>query len=621
MKKIYIIFTLIISFVLTVEGQEQKIKLNESDKIGSATKSEIFSVQCQGAVKPVSADLKWRPVLNKKTTSFEPKVPNEERIEKIKAEKLKLKSQISNNNDGCEKSISTVTPIVGTNYIANPSNGNSPLDNSIAISNGGWVVSVANTTIEYYDINGNNVYFNNLIAFINDATITGVCDPIILYDSGSDRFIFFCQTAPITVNSKIIILFSQTNNPNDGWWTYILSGNPLNNGEGFDYPKIAVSTNELYITGNLFYQPAGTFDQAILYQINKTNGYSGATMNWQYWNNISGSPFTLLPVSFGQNGSYGPGCYLIATDDDGSSNIHLYDLTDDMTGSPSLNLYNVSTSSYSPAADSHQSGTACLLDNGDCRALSGFYMNGIIHFVFHSDIGSGWNGINYNRLDVSAKTNQSATFGFVGSFDYSYPSVASFSTNTTDKSVLINFGRVSATIFPEVRVVNCDDAMNWSGSTLVKGSSTYVSYTSTTKERWGDYTGVARKHNSLTPSVWVCGSYSTSIHKWNAWNAEIHDNTFTTSIPAQTDKNEIKIFPNPIIETLNLEFTLNENTNLDINIIDLTGKTVKELFNGKAFQGVNNFSFNKANLSNGTYFLVIKSNSKIIKNEKIIIAD
>ncbi len=620
MRKTLIAFILTISIISTVKGQEPKIKLYESDKVGGATKSEMFTVECNGAVRPVSADLKWRPVLNKKTTAFEPKIPNEELIERIKAEKLKLKYQTSDNEGAGEKSTATVTPIVGVNYSANPSNGNSPLDNSIAISNGGWIISVANTTIEYDDMTGTTSYFNNLISFINDATITSVCDPVIIYDSGSDRFIFFCQTSPITVNSKIIILFSQTNNPNDGWWRYTLSGNPLINGEGFDYPKLAVSTNELYITGNLFYQPAGTFDQAILYQINKGNGYSGASMNWQYWHNISGSPFTLLPVSFGQNGSYGPGCYLIATDDAGSSSIDLYDLTDDMTGSPSLNHYNVSTSSYSPAADSHQLGTTCLLDNGDCRALSGFYLNGIVHFVFHSDIGTGWNGINYNRLDVAANTNQSATFGLVGSYDYSYPSVASFAMSSTDKSVMINFGRVSTTIYPEVRVVNCDDAMNWSGSTLVKGSSSYVSYTSSTKERWGDYTGISRKHNSSTPSVWVSGSFGTSLHKWNAWNAEIHDNT-TTTVNAVSGKNEIKIFPNPIIETFNIEFTINENTNIEINILDLSGKVVKQLFAGRAFQGINTFSFNKANLSDGTYFIVIKNNSNIIKNEKIIVAD
>ncbi|HOY31050.1 MAG TPA: hypothetical protein PKW80_04135 [Bacteroidales bacterium] len=401
MKKIFIYITLHFLFFLTVSGQEQKVKPDESRKVGGATKSGIIKTECQGFVNSPGTDLKWRPILTHKTTSLRPKVPDKELIEKIKSEKLKTKYLKSNADTTDEKSTMTITPVVGTSYMANTSNGSSPLDNSLAISNGGWIVSVANKTIEYDDMNGNTVYYNDLISFINDASITGVCDPVVIYDAAADRFIFFCQTSPITSNSKILLFFSKTNNPNNGWWYYKLTGNPLDDDEGFDYPKLAVSTNELYVTGNLFYEPAGTFDQAILYQINKNNGYSGSTLHWQYWYDISGSPFTLLPVSYGQSGSYGPGCYLVSTIHSGSSKIKFYNLTDDMSGNPSLDHYNVSTPSYSSAANSWQFGTTCKLDNGDCRALSGFYLNGIIHFVFHSDIGNGWNGINYNWIMVS----------------------------------------------------------------------------------------------------------------------------------------------------------------------------------------------------------------------------
>ncbi len=112
----------------------------------------------------------------------------------------------------------------------------------------------------------------------------------------------------------------------------------------------------------------------------------------------------------------------------------------------------------------------------------------------------------------------------MGSYDYSYSLVVSYVTFISDKSVMINFGRASSSIYPQVRVVNCDDAMNWSGSILVKLGLSYVSYIGDS-ECWGDYTGVFRKYNSVYPSVWISGSYGTSNHRWNAWNAEIHDNT------------------------------------------------------------------------------------------------
>ena len=617
------IFICAISFHLFAQNIQKPI-IDASTKLGSAIKSQEFILQRVGETNTISSDLKWLPTLTNKCIGRQHRIPDQELIEKMKHEKTLLKQSAPlNKGNASENSMLSVSPVVGTNFLGNVNNGNSPLDNSIAISDGGWIVSVANTTIEFYNTSGVNTYYNTIPNFFNDNTITNTCDPVVIYDSGADRFIFFAQEcAGNSANSFLLICFSKTNNPNDGWWSYKLTGNPLNNNTWFDYPKLAVSTNELYISGNLFSNgTSGTFNQSILYQIEKTNGYAGGSINWQYWSGITGNPFTLLPVSSGHAQNYGPGCYLVSTTAGGASTINFYDLTDDMSAAnEQLNYYSVPTGSYAPSGDASQSGTSCLLDNGDCRAMSGFYLNGIIHFVFHSDIGGGWNGINYNRLNVSSKTNQSSTFGSVGNADYSYPSVVSYAKSPTDPTVMIGFGRSSSNIFPEVRVVNCDISMNWSNSALVKASSDYVSYSSTTKERWGDYTGTARKHNATNPSIWLNGMYGTSSNLWDTWIAEVHDNEVSIRENTKED-NKTKVYPNPVVETFLLEFELDKTMNLNIDVLDLNGKIVKQLYAGKGVQGINNFSFNKANLSSGTYFLVITNNSTIIKNEKIIITN
>ncbi len=594
--------------------------LDETKKLGSAIKSQEYTLTRTGEINSPSADLKWLPTLTTKCVGHDHNQPNKELIEKMVQEKTALKQSSNSTKKVSDISnVAAVTPVIGTNFLGNNNNGNSPMDNSVAISNGGWIVSVANTTIEFDDINGNTVYFNTIPAFFGDNTITVTCDPVVIYDSGADRFIFFAQECSgNSSSSRILICFSKTNNPNNGWWTYNLTGNPLSNNKWFDYPKIAVSNNELYVTGNLF-SNSGTFDQAVIYQIEKTNGYAGGSINYQYWSGISGTPFTLLPVSNGQQGNYGPGCYLVATNSGAGSTVKLYDLTNDMSAAnEQLNYYSIATTAYSPAGDASQLGTSCLLDNGDCRALSGFYLNGIIHYVFHSDIGSGWNGINYNRLNIAAGTNQSTTYGAAGSYDYAYPSIASYATSPTDGSVMIGFGRTGANIYPEVRVVNCDNNLNWSASTLVKAGSSYVSYTSTTKERWGDYTGATRKHNSSSPSIWINGMFGTSTNVWDTWVSEVH------SMPVgllenKKEDNKLNIFPNPVDETFSVEFSLENTSNLTIEVIDNAGKLVKQLYKGNGVMGLNNFSFNKSNLSAGIYFLVITNNTTILKNEKIII--
>ncbi|MEI7801714.1 MAG: T9SS type A sorting domain-containing protein [Bacteroidota bacterium] len=704
MKKI-ILPTLFLLIVSVSYAQVVMEKADENKRVGYSLPSQGSPAHFMGLKNVPSADLNWSPILTRKIEAFEPKVPNEELIEEIKKQKSILKNEIEDSLQVKDENTRSVTPIMGTNFQGNLNNGSSPLDNSIAISNGGIIVSVSNTIIKYYNTSGTSLYVNDLVTFINDASITDVCDPVVLYDPGSDRFIFMCQSLPMDNTSKILVFFSQTNNPNTGgWWGYWFTADPGGNGDAFDYPKIAISTNEFFVTGNLFGISSGNFDEAIIYQIDKLACYNGSSNpNWFYYIGINGSPFTLLPVSYGQNSTAGPGVTLVAVDNSGASQIQLYQITDDIANSPVLNYWTVSTTSFSPASDAHQAGTACDLNTGDCRLLSGFYLNGIVHFTFHSDYGGGYHGINYNRLTLSTLTNQSSVYGLTG-YDYCYPSVSSFATSATDKSVMIGFGRSGSSIFPEVRVVNCDNSMNWSASTLVKSSSSFVSYTSSTNERWGDYTGTFRKNNSTNPSIWMNGMYGNSSNHWDTWIAEIHSSvpvapvanfngspttgtsplvvnfndlstnsptswswTFTGGIPStstlqnptvsynnvgnynvkliatntggsdtelknnyihvtsntgiQIDSTEniFNVFPNPVAETFSLDFTITENCNLTISIFNVEGKLVKQLYEGKAMQGENSFSFNESNLTSGTYFLQIKNEKTILRNEKIIV--
>ncbi|HTB05822.1 MAG TPA: T9SS type A sorting domain-containing protein [Bacteroidia bacterium] len=620
MKQLLLIVMLSLA-CLSIIAQEN-IQPNTTKTAGTTKPSKVETLKCKGLVNPPSSDLKWRPLLTNKYEEFEPQSPNQKLIDSIKAEKLKLKQSGLERRKNYDN-IQSVTPVIGVNFPANIANGSSPLDNSMAISNGGIIVTLANTTIEYYDSTGTNTYYQTLLAFANsvDASITGVCDPVVLYDAGVDRFIFFFQQSPLTANSKIFIFFSQTNNPANGWWSYEFAGDPTGNGDAFDYPKLGVSTSELFIAGNLFSEPSDVFHQAVVYQIDKTAGYSGGSVNDDYYTGITGSPFTILPVSYGQSGSYGPGIYLVSTNSSGGSTINLYEVTNTIPNSPVMDYWSVSTTAYSLAGNASQFGTSCLLKTGDCRALSGFYLNGLIHFVFNSDDGSGYCCINYNRLNVSATTNQSKLCYNSGAYDYAYPSVVSYATTPTDASVMVGFGVSGAAIYPEEVVVNCDNTMNWStNAVIVQSGQGYVSYTSTTAERWGDYTGTSRRHNSIHPCIWMSGMFGTASNQWDTWIAQIYDATYT-GINNISTASTTKVYPNPIIDMFKVEFTLTESIDLQMNIEDINGKVVKELYTGTGNAGDNVFSFNKANLSAGIYFLIIKSNSQIIKSEKIVITN
>ena len=349
-------------------------------------------------------------------------------------------------------------------------------------------------------------------------------------------------------------------------------------------------------------------------------------MNYQYWHSLPGDPFTLLPVGYGLSGSYGPGAYLVATESEGANFIHFYDLTNDMSASDErMVYYKLPVEDYSPAANAEQKGTDRLLDNGDCRALSGFFLDTVVHLVFHSDQGDGWNGINYLRIHTLTRKTQGSTFGLAGSYDYSYPAIASIANSLGDKSVAIGFSRSSAEIFPQIRLVTCDQNFKWSSSILIKSGENFVDYTAEDEdepERWGDYSGIARWYNTTEPTVWMSGSIGGLNNEWKTWIAEVKLQSAPTAVTTTAVREgTLRVFPNPGMDIFKTEFTLEKPAVLRICLFGVQGNLEKILFEGKALSGDHFFTFNRAACAPGTYLLSIMADGKQSRSTQVIIGN
>ena len=616
--------------IIATAQQYPKLSVDAKDKlekqyhpaIPASTKAVYI-----GFRNPPSEDLNWLPALSKISDN---ESEDNELSEKIKKAKNRLK-EMNTEPNAAAKTTAVAPPVLGTNFAGLNNGGtNTPLDNTIAISNAGIIVAFVNHKIGYYTTAGTSTYSNDMYALINDASLTNsICDPKVIYDNQADRFIFYAQVCDaISANSYVIIGFSKTNDPAAGWHIYKFTGNPLGDGSWFDYPKIGISNDELFVTGNLFYESSGNYNESVVYQINKAQGYAGSTpITWQYWSGITGLAFTMLPVSYGQTGSYGPGIFLVSTGGttSGSTHLTLYEITNNIaSGTAVMNAYNVATPSYSTAGDAAQSGTTRKLNTGDCRALDGFYLNGVIHFVHNTDAGSGYCGISYNRITTTSATNVASVFSNVGTTDLCYPAIASASTSATDGSVIIAYNESGSGIFPRTCAVACDNSIAWSSPLVVKAGLTYVKYSWATgsTDRWGDYTGLCKKFNASPSALWMAGMYgsSTSSHIWAQWIAQLSGGVIS-GIPEQTtDDINMKVYPNPVIENYVVTFTMKERQTVHISLVDMQGKIVADLFTGVAEAGENMFTFNKASLAQGIYTLHIAGNSSILKNEKIIIA-
>lgn len=533
MKIIHLFIFGILKFTLL-----QSQKLDDIDTIKKANVTYNININCGNLNHSIKRNQE-NDEFNMVETEYEQELPDS--IQKHEYNALLLKYFQSKNENNKSTTVSLLqlkSPVIGNNFSGNDIGTSTPLDNSIAIANNGWIVSVTNSILNIYkadscENSGISIPLTTYFEKYFDD-IGPVFDPHVIYDLTADRFIFVCITGTNEpAKSKFLIGFSKSNNPNDGWWPYTASGNPFDDNSWVDYPNIGISENEMYLTGNLIDKSSGNkkYNPSIIYTFRKSIGYSGGNYNSfpksvSLMSNLIGNPISILPVSDGQS-SKGAGIYLISTFEPSISNsgIQLYHITDDLPNDPDL-IYNVvpSLPYLVPSVTSQLNYTKDSLQTGDRRIRSGFYLNGIIHFVFSSKMNSGWTGIVYNRLDVITLKNISDNIEEEGSA-CAYPSVASFALDESDKSVMIAFCKSGPNIYPEIRVTLFDDNMNQSNQSLVRKGDDYVDVLNKQIPPtlgWGDYTGICRKHNSSFPSVWLSAAYGTSGHKWDTWISEVH---------------------------------------------------------------------------------------------------
>lgn len=626
MQKLIVTLALSGAFA-TSYAQDVMPIINAPDKMvqeQSGIKPTPIEVEFIGFRNTPSEDMTWQATITRVSKN---ESENDELLERIKKEKAKLRANYVDpeNYGAAGKTTAVAAPVVSTNFSGiNNSGAQTPLDNTMAISDSGYIVAAVNSRIGYFNsTTGVSTYSNTLYSFIGDATLTNnMCDPLVMYDNYAKRFIFYAQICDaVSANSRVIIGFSKAQNPAAGWYFHKLTGNPLGDGSWWDYPKMGVSKDDLFVTGNLFYASDNSFNQSMIYQIRKAPGLVGSPITAVQY--PMPSAFTILPLSKGQAGSYGPGIFLVSTQGStsGSNQLKVHQITNNVaSGTALLNTYSATCPTYSSPGNAVQKGTSTQLNTGDARAMSGFYLNGYIHFAHNKDAGGGYCGINYHRIKIPELTVASYTFKDSGNTDLAYPAICAATNDSNNKSVLISFNQVSSSKFPRTCVVNVDNAMAWSPVTVVKAGVSFVNYPWTTggSERWGDYNGIAKKYNGT--EAWVAGMYGNATNTWSQWIAKIKPYTVGVDQPVVEEVESAQVFPNPIIDNYHVQFSLSERQMVEITITDVQGRTVANLYNNMVEKGKNRFSFNKANLSPGVYFLNIKGATDKVKHERIVVS-
>ena len=168
--------------------------------------------------------------------------------------------------------------------------------------------------------------------------------------------------------------------------------------------------------------------------------------------------------------------------------------------------------------------------------------------------------------------------------------MASYASTTTDPSVMITYLRSSSSVFPEVRVANCDATMQWSSGVQVKNGETFVDIISG-DERWGDYSEMARRHNAPTPTVWLAGCYGANIsgvmnNTWKTWVAEVGGLSVSVNDPVASETDAM-IYPVPVLDMFHLVFTVTRPEVHRIELFDARQLLVKLLYADQPRMGEN----------------------------------
>lgn len=536
-----------------------------------------------------------------------------------------------------------ITVNIGRNFGANNMANSMPMDNSLAISNGGFIISTDNRAVDYYNEDGDTLrqFTNEHSDFYTNSgfTIDNVFDPRVIYDRYNDRFIHVAMDHKRDSSSCIYVSFSKNNTPSDStkWNHYKLPIDSTHYLPGhvywYDYINIAVNKTELYITSNVFEYFSSTGNSSFvgnaLWRIEKQNGYDSLALVCKKNSDIlrpnsTLKTFTLVPLSESlQSDGYDDGCMIIANQSNNGDKIFWYHLTGNISDTTTtITSHELTTTSYVrvPYASQPGGNGGDRINVGDCRVRSGFYQNGKLHAVYNRS-NADWGEIVYTVVDTATNTENRHTWG-IANKNYLYPSIASFSNDTISEDVMISFLRCGPTIYPQICVVNYESGWS-SGSSIIKSGLDVINFREDlvspwdSLERWGDYTTIQRRYNQK--ACWLVGSYAygsnlnlgNETFGVNAWIAEVGDTD------VGIEENSISLYtmyPNPVKSGGIVYFKSKTPQEIENIIIqDLTGKIILKT------NLISNSEIRIPEISNGLYLLTIITKNNNYETIKILV--
>lgn len=474
----------------------------------------------------------------------------------------------------------------GSNQLT-PIYGGLPNDNTAAVSNNGLLLLSVNSSVYLYDLEKDSILYPNEFVTLSDLfglTSAKYFDPKVIYDNDLDRFVivFLKNSTPAT--NEIMVGFSKTNNPIDGWNVYELPGNPLNNNRWTDFPSIALTDSSLYFTGNLIV-PNETwqvgFDGSILWEMDKMAGFNG---------DASIEPKLYHDIKHGDN--YIRNLHCVQGADGNVENLHLFsnrnfDIQNDtiflvslvkesdtsfLDVNPIISDLKYGVPPNGRQVDTDTSDATEGLQTNDARVLGAIQFEDEIQFVSNTiNPANGFSAI-YHGIVHNLYETPNITGHIISDEvrDFGYPNIAWTGNEACDRETIIGFNHTSFTDSAGISAIYFDNEGNYSEVIELKKGEGIVDRLAGGYERWGDYFGMQRKYNE-PGKVYTFGMIADYTEKNFGWvNEIISPDTnvigFTSEIVFDEDncKKQVKISPYGGVAPYFVDWS-NDKTNKDVN--------------------------------------------------------
>lgn len=515
-------------------------------------------------------------------------------------------------------------------FMPNPiGSGSSPLDNHLAVSNNGQIVSGINRRVTISDQNGDKIETYSLSALTDALDLTtDLFDPRIIYDPEADRLVFTCIHGRTSANSSLVVGFASSSDLTEDWHFYSLDGNPSQVLAFSDYPMLSLTKTDFFLTVNLVREnePWETgFEESLIWQIDKQTGYDGLDLEVKLWNGILHEGIkvrNLCPIpSADENLEENMFFMSNRNFDIENDSIFLFEVTG--AGNDVNTLINshilIPENPYGAPPNAIQ-GSGVALQTNDARVLDGYYHNNQIQFVGNTrNIENNKAGIYHgiiNDVDGGAPvielTHMTQEFDELG-----YPDIAWVGLDDNDLSSIITTDAVRhPEMFPGVAAFHYDGISDYSDVFHIKeGETSFL--TSGNLLRWGDYSSAQRKYNE-PGVVWCIGSFSNGNGQDFSWISKIARPDLVSTDDFSEDDIKIQSFPNPSSDKITVTVDLSKASFLSVKLYSINGAYQKSFVNDKVkTPSMSSFTLDTRNIPAGMYVLSFEIDGVVRKSSKV----